>query len=633
MTTGRRTLGPPPNPPTREELLEVFRRVVSSEYANVVESDPGFALIRAFAAIWERVADASANSVQARYHLPSAYQTHPPASSDRRASGSMTLSRNASLDRPILARPGELQVQGPGSRIYVNSESVYWAPGDGSAKAFNIQCEVAGFVGNLDFLADDDGFLDETLFSLVNQDRDRANVGGSIAASTDSVTRLRDSGSPSTFSPSDVGLYLQVTNSANPENVGEVRKVVGFVDSEGAEYPTGSGLFPNFLDVSSLVQRNAVDVQAEDSGTGFTGYWLEASEYEGSFPVFPVAPSVGDALYIGASHVFAGVSLEFTPGEGDWDLAWEYWNGAAWTALPGLDDLTDELTDNSGRAAQPENITVSWVIPLDSVARVSPAGGATLSHYVRVRISAFTSATTIPVISRLTVHESQPLALEESSLTWSILDYESLGVVLNDVKSLSGGRDNDLYLLGKDRGSYQQPGEPDDAFRKRITALPDTIAPNAVIRAVNRALSPYLLRGNAIDVGDDGGDVLSGMFYDVAPGLSATIGVVGAYDLYDTGDLFPEDPWILNLSAHDAYGYGLVLVPPLGFGDFGAFCDDGPVYYDEGVDTYYGPAYGGFCDGYAVTGDSIYLSIYQAVDAILGFGIEFDIIKDISLAT
>lgn len=627
MATKKRHLSEPPEPPSTEDLLEVFRRVVPEDYASIVENDKSWALIRGLAASWARVADGIAKSVQARYHLPSAYQTHPPASSASKATGSVTLTRTGKGDFTILALPGEMRIQGPGGRVYLNAEPVYWTPGDFSSKSVLFECEVPGFIGNLDWLADENDELELELFSVVNQDRDRANHSGSVLATSAShTTAVRDSGRPSLFSHSDVGLYLSVTNSAHPENVGQLRKIVAFLDSSGSEHPAGSGLFPNRLGLSALVRRNPTDTLVEDnSGPSFTNYWMEAVDTNATFEPYPATPAVGDALYIGGSLPFAGVSLELTAGDVDWTVVWEYWDGAAWQEIPDVHDRTQGWTRDDGQILDPANTTVVWEPPQDWAQRTSPAGGAVQSYYVRARISALATATTNPIVSRVTVHELDPLTEEDQTLTWSILDYGSLGVSLEAVGSLSGGRDNDLYLLGRDRGMYQQPGETDDAFRKRVTSLPDVVSPNAVLRTVNKALAPYHVRGNAIDVGTE----LTGVFMDVDPALAP--GSVGAFDLYSPGDAEPTDPWILALSVEEAYGYGLVLVPPLGFGDFGAFFDEGPVYFDEPAEVFSSSSFTGWADGYAVEEAAVYSAIHTTLDKVTGGGIHFDIVKDSSL--
>lgn len=852
MTTKKRHLSLPPSPPTAEDLLEVFRRVVPADYASIVESDKSWALIKGLAAQWARVAEGAAKSIQARYHLESAYQTHDPASSASKATGYITLSRSGAGDFTILALPGELRIEGPGGRIYLNAEPAYWTPGDFSSKTVLFECEVPGFLGNLDWLADDGGELELDLFSVVNQDRDRANQGGSVLETSGYVTSVRDSGRPSLFNHSDVGLYLRVTNSAVAANVGQLRKVVSFLDSSGTEHPAGSGLFPNRLGLSALVRRNPSDVLVEnwspidsdtvfisesigdpnnwtaladdlsssdddlgsvgadhadedphvatdglegdrciealvwirDSGaieglvckgatggadeiwdirknntdghirtvrgngagvnvvnnleppglsstaqrywiawsdaanpdatgagdarlshlriwriedgaiaayaedsdahaictgagqelvvgaltvaggndwqgggqslemlrissrprsrqeiedellgtlfwdgasTVFTNYWMEATTADTTFEPYPATPIVNDAFYVGGEVPFAGVSLELTAGDADWEITWEYWDGSAWQAIPDVDDLTQGFTYADGQVLNPANTTVRWEPPQDWAQQTSPAGGSATNYYVRARISALTTFTTNPVVSRVTVHEFDPLVAESQTLTWSVLDYESLGVGLDAVQSISGGRDNDLYLLGRDRGMYQQPGETDTAFRKRITRLPDSVSPNAILRTVNQSLAPYHVRGNAIDVGNG----LTGMVMDVGPDQAPD--AVNAFDFYEPGDATPTDPWILNLSVEEAFGFGLVLVPPLGYGDFGAFLDEGPVYFDETAQAFYGPAFSGVSDGYPTEEAAVYSAVHAAVAKALGDGIHFTLVKDPSL--
>lgn len=1060
MSSRTKTLKPPPSPPTAEDLLDVFRRVVPSDYAAAVENDPSFAIFRAMAAMWARVAEAGARSIQARYYLPSAYQTHPPASSGVKASGYMKFARQSRGDLSVLALPGELSVVGPGERIYLNVDPVLWNPGDMSEKTVLMRCEVDGFLGNLDALADENGLLELDLFEILNQDHDKAAPGGSVAGSLGFLAVVKDSGRPDLFGPTDQGLYLLVNNSSAPSNVGKIRKINKFLDSGGQADVVGSGLYPNTLLTEELVRVNAADVVTEDvceidddflatspewrdeftqpyvdavwtryttpggvitasggsllldptanvgfaaspnrqpgpwvhrevvgdfdvrgkfwvrndadtaeapqtsfrygclvaaetetgasnwvevftgvtnsaptvrygstsadsagvltigssisttstrrdlrmvrrgqvftlltrphnasvglssdvgwvvtgvfdrtvdplsntlrigamvrstdasdtlvkvddmllyEGTGidpdwtlyspvasarfsqhagdlritpgtvgsgltaapnrapgprayqsitgdfdarmrgwlrngsdngnpstpyallalyvsatesgpsswlecsialdpgvptvrlsyaradaagavtglyadangefhndlritrsgdtftlqarnystltplssdegwstlttysaaalgigasvlvgpmlrtttggvdcvgrveeltirtdlanpqFVDHWDEASSNdELYFHPYPPSPQQHDTLYVGASLPFKGLSVELEAGEATWEVAWEYWNGSTWTTLPALTDRTAGWTTTAnGLVNDPRTIAIEWELPTDWAPSQSPVGVNVSRYYARARLSSFSSQTTAPQIQRLTVHQHDPLQPDAGSLTWAVLDYGSMGVSLVEVQTITGGRDDDLYVLGAERGLYQQPGETDDQFRRRITLLPDQVTPNAVRRVINRALSPYGYRGQAIDVGNG----LTGFFYDV-PASSAP-DMVCAFDMYEPGDASPLDPWILPLSAEEAYGFGLVLVPNMGLGEFGMFYDDGPVYLNQGYyNSYTGPAFGGWPDGYPVTDYAIYSSIYSSVRSIISYGVKFAILR------
>lgn len=66
-----------------------------------------------------------------------------------------------------------------------------------------------------------------------------------------------------------------------------------------------------------------------------------------------------------------------------------------------------------------------------------------------------------------------------------------LAIKVRNVAATSGGRDGALDSLGSDRGIERLAGELDTIYRRRVRQLPDTISPNAVLRAVTDALAPY----------------------------------------------------------------------------------------------------------------------------------------------
>jgi len=101
-------------------------------------------------------------------------------------------------------------------------------------------------------------------------------------------------------------------------------------------------------------------------------------------------------------------------------------------------------------------------------------------------------------------------------------------------------------------------------------------------------------------------------------------------------DAFPEDPWILNLSIEEAYGFFLVLLPFLGEGEFGAAFDEGPILFLDDVGLYIsGFMDNGFFDkgtlGSPSTYDTIYSSIYSSIEAIRAGGVGFTLVRDETL--
>jgi hypothetical protein len=95
---------------------------------------------------------------------------------------------------------------------------------------------------------------------------------------------------------------------------------------------------------------------------------------------FPAVEATGDYFAIGRAYTtFSQVIFDYaggTAGTGG-TVAWEYWNGSAWTALAGVTDATAGFT-----TAVADGLTVSWTVPTDW-ARTSLNGA--WGYYVRAR--------------------------------------------------------------------------------------------------------------------------------------------------------------------------------------------------------------------------------------------------------
>lgn len=88
-------------PASESDLLEIFRREVSPEYAAGLETENdgvGFDAVVAFAAMDARVTEAGAVSTQAYYLLPHSTQIRPESQGEERATLTLFLSRIAPVD-------------------------------------------------------------------------------------------------------------------------------------------------------------------------------------------------------------------------------------------------------------------------------------------------------------------------------------------------------------------------------------------------------------------------------------------------------------------------------------------------------------------------------------------------------
>lgn len=289
-------------------------------------------------------------------------------------------------------------------------------------------------------------------------------------------------------------------------------------------------------------------------------------------------------------------------------------------AMPGasivnIDGVNNQLTlrdTGSPDVFQIEDIGI--FIRIDTAVNTENVG-------LLLKIEGFQSAGEIPPGSGIRPNEvicsydpSEAPVLEAGTIKWTMLDWKDLGYELEEVGVPTGGRDDELYLLGDGRGLYQQESESDDDFRQRAARLQDVVSPNAIRRAVNRQLQPFNFRGLAIDVQD-----FDGFFWDV-----------DAFDYYGVGDVFPESPYKLLLSMQEAYGWFFVYVPFITEGEFGFAYDESQVF-QIGTE-FFGPAWDqAFFDGFPVGAAAAYSAIYSSVNEIRLGGVGFTMIRDLDL--
>ncbi len=409
-------------PPGLVRLLEVFQRTVPDDYFRPIaqggpdgKPDDSFAIFRAIARILEAAAQGGNRSLQARYFLPNSLQSAPPASSGRPAgiaAGTVVLDRVGPYDDALLIEPGEMALVfdgGPngqvlGARQYRNATEILWNPGESGIREVRFVADVLGFVSNLTFVEDPDGKVPSDLIQISNQSFDKANEGASLLFNGQTV--IQDSGTPDVFAPSDVGLYLRIDAAATPELVGVTRKIVGFEWPE-VEIPSGSGRYPRRVFLEDTIRKNAVEAIQDDGGV-FTDYTVPSTTAApNDVPIFPDPFVVGDAFYFGYSQPFQGLTVRIdTPGEGDWEVSWEYWNGATWELLADVDDPTNGFKPPDAIVGE---YTIGWQVPLEWDALLSPSGSGITLFFVRARVSVFTASTVSPVAGRLVYLVPQPL--------------------------------------------------------------------------------------------------------------------------------------------------------------------------------------------------------------------------------
>jgi hypothetical protein len=109
-----------------------------------------------------------------------------------------------------------------------------------------------------------------------------------------------------------------------------------------------------------------------------------------------------------------------------------------------------------------------------------------------------------------TVDHASAFVGEVATAAWRVLDWVlDYGLTATNVLSPAGGRTGMLDELGDERGVNRSSGEIDDDYRVRVREIADVVSPNAVKRALNRALGPL-----AWNLREAGRALLPGFFFD-----------------------------------------------------------------------------------------------------------------------
>ena len=131
-----------------------------------------------------------------------------------------------------------------------------------------------------------------------------------------------------------------------------------------------------------LLRTATQDVAAaiSDNGGVFTDETADANDADaGDVVLVPSSPQVNDALYIGFGFRFQEVDITVSTAASDGAVTWEYWDGAAWTALDGVVDETEDFQ------AGTSTYEVAWDLPADWAKTTVNSQGP--FYYVRARVT------------------------------------------------------------------------------------------------------------------------------------------------------------------------------------------------------------------------------------------------------
>lgn len=617
----------PKPPPTTEQILDLLRRVTPASYHDPFFDDPGGAIaqFRGFARANAEVAKVAGRSASRQMFLtPPGFE---PAGFGSRARATLTIRRSQDLDTTLIAKAGALSLVGPNARLYRTDAEVIWyaAPDPEDEREVTILCDLIGEPGNLEWYADAAGNLHDAddqprldVLDLEELSQGRAGTKATLVKTPGTLAQLVDDGSAPTFAPSDVGLHLRINLAATAGNIGRLLRIVGWSISET---PGPNGIYPRTITLDDGPQPYLATAAIQDDGGVLTDYTGAAQAgTPNAVQLLPATPAIGDAFYIGADQPFGTVQLEISGRRyGELTLAWEWWDGALWQPVADLVDGSEALTVE-------QLVEVSHTP--DPGWALTTISGRT-AYYLRARVTAFVSQSQAPATGRIVTLIAAELAPDpldsngEGQIGWSIQDWRDLGLVITSMQAPAGGRDDDLGHKLLERGLRRRPGESEDALRRRASRFPDVVTPEMITWEINRLLEPLGLAGKVCDLHDG----VTGLFWD-AP-VSCAPDVVGAWDLYGPGDMFPANPTLLPLSLAETRWHFFVCVPPSGLGEFGAAWDQGPpAIFSDVFGTFLGSAWDfAFADGYPTIAASAYRDVWQRVQEAKAGGIRFTMVQ------
>lgn len=161
---------------------------------------------------------------------------------------------------------------------------------------------------------------------------------------------------------------------------------------------------------------------------------------------------------------------------------------------------------------------------------VALRGDFTLIAVTTTTVTGLTSGATLTIAFKTF---PQLFSAESSAATWRVYDWAAdFGLTVTNVDSPTGGKSGWLDEIADERMLARGSGEDDETFRPRVWAVSDTVAPNALKRALSRTLGALSWCFREVGMSE-----LPGFFYDgsnVAVGTATTTTIADKLDAYDT---------------------------------------------------------------------------------------------------
>lgn len=164
-----------------------------------------------------------------------------------------------------------------------------------------------------------------------------------------------------------------------------------------------------------LLGGGKLDDATVDDGGVFTDFTSESEDTTNTVDLLPSTPVTNDAFYFGQLLVFDRITLNITQilSSGTVTLAWEYWNGSAWTALTAL-TASQGATANTHLALTATGVQIeAFDLPTDWAA-VAVDGGTSM-FFVRMRVTAASSPVTQLQATRVFAGQDFGFALDTTT--------------------------------------------------------------------------------------------------------------------------------------------------------------------------------------------------------------------------
>ena len=311
------------------------------------------------------------------------------------------------------------------------------------------------------------------------------------------------------------------TVNKGPVAMATMQGYVGFEDGTPRNFAPG-GTVPGSAVVVGVGASAVMTYQYRNDDPAGANTFTAFSQSTATVTYLRASPAVNDAFYFGRATPFSTVALFITtPGAGTWTITWEYWNGSAWTALTVISDGINHYRTGGGIISSVDMIAQQ---PIDMATTTVNSQSA---YWIRGRVSAFTSITTVP---SSTQYASRNLA--KRVLTSDVGRLAASDERINDAVYFGAGATfTELWVKILTPGVYSNTGAWqfwDGSAWTAFTSTDDTVGMTA-------AAGWYKVRWSAAHVGWTARSLHDGTSrYYVRFAFTTTPGVTTAYIVHAT---------------------------------------------------------------------------------------------------